>query len=303
MILKIKHFAQHVVRVGRQCYNKIMSEYQEQFTKYINNLLSSLDITNEQTQVLMQLYAKSPQSVLQLARTLKWSRNKVYRVISELIKLQLVSKVQGRFGAKFATTGPSALERIVKQKQQALKKAKTNLKKLFNTLPYINNANLIDSRVIHYQGIEGLKQVNWNLIHTKRMYRVYEVSRLSEYLDKDFAESLRLEWLRRKIYSRDLTNDKEIEDWTNVTEFATKYSDYRYIDPKILEIKTEIYIYNNVVTILQYDTMKYDPNSIFCVEIYNQALADFQKQIFDILWSQAKPMKLLSKRGKRVVEE
>ena len=280
-----------------------MGVQQERFMQYTKSLLHSLDITDEQIQVLLQLYIKSPQSVLQLAKTLKWGRNKVYRVINELVKLQLISKIQGRFGSKFATTGTSALERIVKQKQQKLKKAKTNLKKLLNTIPYMHNANLVNSRVVHYQGIEGLKQVNWNLVHTKGIYRVYEVSRLSEYLDKNFAENLRLEWLRRKIYSKDLTNDKKIEDWTNVTEFATKYSDYRYIDPKILEIKTEIYIYNNVVTILQYDTMKYDPNSIFCVEIYNQALADFQKQIFDILWNQAKPMKLLSKKGKRIVAE
>ena len=276
---------------------------QPKFLETITQYFKKLGLEDDQSVVLTQLYIRSPRSVVQLARKLKWGRNRIYRILDELILLQLVSKVETSYGSKYEPTGFQTLERLVKQKEQELQEAHQGLENLLQTIPYMQNAQKVASKVIHYKGIEGLKQVNWNLTKTKGIYRVYEVSRLSQFLDEKFAESLRLEWLRRGIYSRDLTNDTQIDDWSNVTEFVQKYSQYRYIDPKILKIKTEMYIYNNVVTILQYDTIKSDPNSIFCVEIYNQALADFQKQIYDILWEQAKPFKLLSPRGKSVIED
>ncbi len=271
--------------------------------QHVINLLEQLGLTNEQAKIFLILFENGHKTVPQLAKITNWGRNKIYRIVSELQKLNLVTEKPKSFGTSYVALGLNELKSLVTKKQKQYEKAQNSLKELVKTLPYLKSASNVASTVIHYKGIDGLKQVNWNLVHAKDMYRVYEVSRLSDYLEKDFAEKLRLEWLRRKIRARDLTNDKEIPDHTNVVEYTTKLSEYRYIDPKILKIDTEIYIYNDIVAILEYDSLKYDPNSIFCVEIHNQALANFQKQIYDIIWNMAKSMKIISKNGARVVEE
>lgn len=261
--------------------------------------LKKLGLSTDLGRVYIELWEKGSQTVVQLSRQLDMGRNKIYRILDDLKDLNLVNQTKTNTGSEYNALDYSNLQLIVERKKEEYKKARKGLDELTENIKHLHSANAVSSNVIHYNGLDGLKQVNWNLVHTQGTYRVYEVSRLSQYLDENFAEKLRMEWLRRKIHSRDITNDKEIEGHTNITEFTKEFSEYRYIDPNILKIETEMYIYNNVVTILKYDTMKYDPSSIFCVEIYNEALASMQKQIYDVLWKKAQKLEIVNDRGKR----
>jgi sugar-specific transcriptional regulator TrmB len=270
------------------------------------NILKSLfklGIETDVAQVYLALWINSPMTVVQLSRHLDMGRNKIYRILDDLKELNLVSEIEKNKGSEFTALDYSNLRFQIEKKKENLEKAEKGFKDLLQQIPYLQNASEVSSNVIHYTGLEGLKQVNWNLVHTEDMYRVYEVSRLSQYLEEEFAEKLRREWLQRQIYSRDLTNDTEIEGHTNFSDFTKKYSEYRHIDLEILKIETEIYIYNNVVTVLKYDNLEYNPNSIFCVEIHNEALANMQKQIYDIIWKQAEEFEIVDDRGKRVLTD
>jgi len=282
----------------RQVYNGGMkTNFRENISKQFVVLGISCDLAS----LYLEMWTNGPMSVVQLSRQFLIGRNKLYRMLNDLQELNLVNQIKKQYGSEYEALHYKNLQLLIDKKRNDFSKAQEGLKGIFKDFSYLKSANKVSSNVIHYHGLEGLKQVNWNLVNAKGMYRVYEVSRLSSYLDKEFAEKLRTEWLRRKIYTRDLTNDNKIEAHTNITEFTKKYSEYRYISPKILKIETEVYIYNDVVTVLQYDTLKYNPKSIFCVEINNTALAELQRQIYDILWEQAKPLKLINDRGKREI--
>ena len=97
-----------------------------------------------------------------------------------------------------------------------------------------------------------------------------------------FAEKQRALQVQNKVTSYDLTNNPNWKVATKVETFE-KYSKARYLDPKVFEITFETFIYNNCVTLLNYEK-----NDIFGVEIYNPALAAQQSQIFDMLWKMAK---------------
>lgn len=254
--------------------------------------LNKIGLNRDQSRLYIELWTKGPKTVVQLSRHLSLGRNVIYRLLEELENKNLISKKERSKGAIFEALNYKNLKLIVDKRREKFEKSKNTLAELFEEFTTLKSASKVSSNVIHYHGIEGLKQVNWNLVDTKGMYRVYEVTRLSNYLDEKFAERLRNEWLRRKIHSRDLTNEKKVKTYTNIIEFMEKYSEYRHIDPEVLKIDTEVYIYNDVVTVLQYDALKYDPKSIFCVEIHNQALASMQKQIYDVLWDIAKPIEI-----------
>jgi sugar-specific transcriptional regulator TrmB len=265
----------------------------------ITESFRSIGIDAESVAVYLELWTRGPSTVVQLSRQLGMGRNKIYKIIEELKKYSLVNQIKKNYGSIYEALHYKNLKSIINSKEATLKKAKNSMEYLFDTLPGLTKGSAISSKVIHYYGIDGLKQVNWNLVDTDGTLRVYEVSRLSSYLEKDFAEDIRAQLLKKKVLTKDITNDTEIEAHTRLTEFTRKYSQYRHIDPSVLKIATETYIYNDIVTVLQYDTLKYDPKSVFCVEIHNKALANFQKQIFDILWEQCKKFKVLDDFGTR----
>lgn len=149
------------------------------------------------------------------------------------------------------------------------------------------------TKVLYYEGIEGLKQVSWNITHAdRRLLRVFEMEHLSDFLPKDFSESVRRKLVENKIFTRDLTNKKSFPSFTDVTEMIEKYNEYRYVDPKNLKIEFETLIYNNV-----YCTYTYKEDKIFIVEIYNNHLANMQKSLFDFIWNESTPMKYLDNHG------
>lgn len=137
------------------------------------------------------------------------------------------------------------------------------------------------SRIINYQGVEGLRQVTFNSLRAKDGIYIYEISSMNEFIKKDFAEEIRRQFVENQIHIKQLTNLVFLDKWTNVEELVEKYWEARYIDPKKFEIKTEILIYNEVVALYDFK------EEIFCAEIYNQNLARMQKQLFEFIWNLA----------------
>ena len=64
------------------------------------------------------------------------------------------------------------------------------------------------------------------------------------------------------------------------------------MSPKLLTMKFEVLIYNDVYAMYQYGR-----GEEFCVEIYNPELATMQKQLFDYVWQTAQPMKKIGTHG------
>jgi hypothetical protein len=62
----------------------------------------------------------------------------------------------------------------------------------------------------------------------------------------------------------------------------------RYIDPKILDVKFEMYIYDDVVTLLDYS----DRNSM-ALEIQHLSLSTMMRQLFDAMWRSAEDVILV----------
>ncbi|MBU0976616.1 MAG: helix-turn-helix domain-containing protein [Patescibacteria group bacterium] len=155
-----------------------------------------------------------------------------------------------------------------------------------------------ESNVLHYYGVEGLKQVIWNTLRARKKMRIFEVSRLSAFLQASFAEKYRQEAVHRGIVHYDLTNESFMPGWTDVTEYIENHQKLRYIDPKILEIKFEIYIYNDVVGMLDYRN-----NELLCIEVQNKYLATLQKQLFDYVWKDAIEMFVTGPRGEMGIKD
>lgn len=251
------------------------------------DLIAKLEVfglTDETSRLYLSLLKSGPQGIMAIVKQLNLGRNVAYRLLEELTEKQLVSVANKSFGKKYSALAPSAFEGVIARREAETSKMRGTLTGLVANLEALAGGEA-KSRIIHYDGIEGLKQVNWNLTKAKKEFRVFELEHLSNYLDESFAEKARRIWAERKITSYDITNHTSIEPYTKDLEYLHKYSKYRHIDKKILDIKFEMFIYNDVVTLLDYKSDH--PQS---VEIYNQSLSDMQRQLFDVIWSQAQEM-------------
>lgn len=241
-----------------------------------------LGLSGQQAQTYLYLLEHGPQTVLALSRGLSSGRTKLYPLLESLAEKQLVTIHERHYGTSYEAQPPSVLEFIVAEKERGAEVLRAKLPAMQHALAKFHSLSPETSKIVEYRGVDGLKQINWNLTKAKREYRVFELAHLSDHLGKHFAEKIRSWQVEKGITSYDLSNDP---NWSVDTKVAgyEKYSKARFIDPAIFAIEFEVYIYNNCVALLNYEK-----DDIFGVEIYNEKLARQQKQLFDLVWSQAK---------------
>jgi sugar-specific transcriptional regulator TrmB len=261
-------------------------------TDNVFSLIKPLGLNSQEVEVYLFLLKNSEQTALSLSRKLHIGRTKVYRILDKLVKKNIILEKLGSRGLQFEAAHPQSLEQLVADKEIKAKTARESLSTVVSQLELLMPNQVKKSKVLYYEGLEGLKQVSYNTTRANGVLRVFEVSHLGDFLDEDFSEQIRKEYLRKKIITRDLTNQKSFKSFSKNKEFIKKCSEFRFIDKKDLEIKFETLIYNDV-----YVTYTYQGNEVFCIEVYNQQLADMQKQLFDFIWKKAVKMRFIDEFG------
>jgi sugar-specific transcriptional regulator TrmB len=252
--------------------------------KKLVSYLKQLGLTAEQSAVYLYLAAQGPSSVLDISRGLKTGRTKLYPLLEELASQQLVIAHERHYGTTYETSGVDTLNFLVGEYENKAQTLRGALPAAVAELERLKSYTPQGSRVVEYRGVEGLKQMNFNLSKAAREYRVFELANLDKHagMPRYFAEKQRQTQIENRVTSYDLTNNPNWKLDTKLQDYQ-KFSKARYIDPKVFEIKFEMYIYNNCVALLNYDQ-----TDVFGVEIYNPALGAQQTQLFDLLWSMSK---------------
>lgn len=258
----------------------------------ITPLIKTFGLSEDESKVYLYLLKHGFCSALSLSRHLSIARTKIYRIIDKLTLKKLVEQKLDDRGMRFGAAHPAVFNDIAAKQEAIARTMQQQLPGLTQKLLELSQSNQTDSKVLYYEGVEGLKQVSYNITKALDTVRVFEMAHLSQFLPHSFAESIREKLVERNITTLDLTNHQKLPGFTDVTEMIKQHSHYRYIDPKKLTIEFEVLIYNDV-----YATYTYHHETIFAVEIYNRELAAMQKQLFDFVWNQAQPMHFIDERG------
>lgn len=255
--------------------------------------LSEFGLSNDEASIYLELTRIGSSTSYKLHKITGVGRAVIDKILTSLVEKNLVSQENTNRQILYTAQPYRNLASLVEIREAQVESMKHSLDNLFDNLSvFTRGTQSSDSKVLHYYGEEGLKQLVWNTLRAKKEMRIFEVSRLSAFMQKSFAEKYRMEAHLRGITHYDLTNESYMPGWTDVQEYLNNNQQLRYIDPGILEIKFEIYIYNDVVTMLDYKN-----NEIIGVEFYNKYLATLQKQLFDYIWKGAIAMKVVGPRG------
>ena len=251
--------------------------------KKVVGYLKQLGLDDEQASVYLYLLEHGPSTVLGISRGIGSGRTKLYPLLEDLSTKQLITTHERHYGTSYEAQTPDAIEFLVLEQERKTDGLRKNLPAVLNALSQLGVNSPTQSRIVEYKGVDGLKQMNFNLTKAKDEYRVFELAGLDKLLGAHFADKMRSIYAEKRLQSYDLTNNP---NRANEPGSTSPFAKSAYIDPAVFKIEFETFIYNNCVALLSYDR-----EDVFGVEIYNDKLARQQKQIFDLLWKQSKALK------------
>lgn len=244
--------------------------------------LKQLGLEREQALVYLFLLQHGPNTVLAISRGIKTGRTKLYPLLEGLAAKQLIHVHERHYGTSYEAQPPEVLEFLVHEHESKADKLRKSLPAALNILQSLQHQSPVHTKIVEYKGLDGLKQMNFNLSKAEKEFRVFELAGLDKHLGKHFAEKMRERYQENNIHSYDLTNNPNRASEPGI---ESPKAQTRYVNPSLFTIEFETYIYNNVVGLLSYEN-----DDIFGVEIYSEKLARQQTQLFDLIWNQAKQL-------------
>lgn len=246
--------------------------------------LREFGLDDVEGQIYLNLLESGPKTPLDLSRETGVNRTKIYRYIDRLKAKKLVEESYLGRGLTLKATGPEALELLIFEKERQMKAQKELLPQLIKGLAAPGIAEHA-FEIKHYHGQEGLKQMLRNQLSAKKEILLYGYQTRNEIVGASFADKLREEQMHRKIVVYEIEEEVDPGNftgkftYTKVSGWGKKYYVPRYVDPKILKIRQYTAIFNNTVSI-----MNWEHGQKVGVEIVNELYAGMQRQIFWGVW-------------------
>jgi sugar-specific transcriptional regulator TrmB len=266
-------------------------------TQVVRAYFFKLGLSAEIADIYLALHAYGPQSISDLARHSGVERTRIYRLMNEMTSSNLI-EVEVQYKKNIFRAAPiTNLQLIITKKEQDLRDLQTELKQLNDKLA--NPADMSPAtRIQFYKGTDGLKQMYWNQTKgkTENLAILYENMQIRTNLS--FFERWVQKCNERNIKFRGIINDNFIktqQDWYG-EHSNERLADWqsRYLPDGVFLITHSVVIYDDVTAYYNWKN-----GEIFGVEMYNQEIADSQRQLFEMLWTQGLPVNDLIGPGRK----
>lgn len=254
----------------------------------MHQYFAKLGIEPEIANIYLALRTYGPQSLLQLARNSKIERTRLYRLIDTCRDYHLI-EIQEEYKRKTYKAAPiSNLQIALARKEQELSDLEKELLELQEIYQPAASAPPL-THVQFFRGTEGVKQMYWN--QTKA--RTESLSILFENMQNRTNLAFFERWVarcnERDMHARSIVSDHFLttqHNWyqTNTNE-KLKHWEGRHLPDEILPITHSMVVYDDVVAYYNWKD-----GEIFGLEIYNQEIADTQRNLFEMLWKQGRPI-------------
>jgi sugar-specific transcriptional regulator TrmB len=254
-------------------------------TAAIRPYFAKLGLEKEIADLYLALHANGPQTISELSRSSGVERTRIYRLIDALLASNLI-EIESHYKRGIIKAAPIAnLTILIAQREQELKSLQDEL----GLIEQILNRNLLSSPASHvqfYRGPEGVKQMYWNetSAHGEVVCLLHENMQIKT--NSRFFERWVNACNEKGLTFRGIVNDTFLasqKQWYEVHDNEQlSHWEQRYINPKQFTISHGMVVYDDVVAYFNWKD-----NEIFGVEIHNKEIADTQRQLFNLLWTNA----------------
>lgn len=251
--------------------------------RIIQSFLVTLGLTAEEIQIYSSLVEKGDQTILELARQTKIPRTNVYRTLESMKAKGVTEEIIDEYKTKAKAVTSDTLEFLVGKKEIEVKNLRDQLPTVISALDFTAGSNFPDTKVLFFRGKSGIQQMVWNTLRAKDEVIGYSYRILTDAVGEKFAIKWNEEFNSSGLKGRDLYSDEWLKSKVNPdSQEPGSWINFesRYIPSEVLNINHQMDIYNDTIGIYNWHQ-----GEVFGVEIHNQKIADFQKQIFEILWN------------------
>jgi len=250
----------------------------------MHQYFAKLGLEREIADIYLVLQAYGPQSLLQLARNTKLERTRLYRLLDTLTSNHLL-EIETHYKRKLYKAAPiSNLQILITEREQEIRDLHAGLSELQSRYQTASDHSPL-THVQFYRGNDGVKQMYWN--QTKAQSE--SLSILYENMQGRTNLAFFERWVER-CNARDMKFRSIVGDHFLQTQqtWYTKHNNEklahwegRYLPDSAFAITHSSVTYDDVVAYYNWKD-----GEIFGLEIYNQEIADSQRQLFEMLWAQ-----------------
>lgn len=254
----------------------------------IKNYLDKLGLHAEEIKLYLGLLGQAQQTVQELANKTGVAKTTAYRRLRRLRQLGLVEEILSDFTTFYQPAHPSRLQLLVDERARQIAELETTLPEVSGLIAKALSVTDPTTQVKYYKGIEGIRQMTWNILQGKGdlcgyTYRVF--SEVGERFARDWSQ----EFAQTGRKARDLYSDEYLDSEKSGLKVQNKNSagfwsswQSRYISSKLLDIRLQMDIYDNTVGLY-----KWHQGEVFGIEIVNHEIATLQRQLFELAWRAA----------------
>jgi len=253
--------------------------------EHLAERLRECNLTKDEACLYVALL-RQPNTHLRLSHITGINRTKVYRLIEQLEQRSLVARRSDDRGTFLVAKDPSALEIGLIAQEQELKKQRAVLESLMPVLEVLKSQES-NAFVVHtYEGIGGMKQMQWHELRTQDELLVLGNVTVEDLtLNRSWSEKHRALSVEAGYKIREIINEPYANShFTENDDFLQRTYKARTVSKEALPVNTPIVIYNNTVAIYTYRQEKR-----MGLEIMSDAFAATMRHIFEHYWQLSDP--------------
>lgn len=251
-------------------------------TAYLNKLGFDKDVAK----IYLSLEESSPQSISEISRNSGVERTRVYRLLDILKKSGLIEERAAHKRSLYGALPLSNIEVYLDNQENELNEHRKELSVIKGLSPFKQMSNKLTG-VRLYNGSDGIKQMQWNLLSSKSIicstmnHPMFNVAGGAFF--KRWAERWNNSDLQVKLlYNKTFLN--ESNEWHEKNEgYTVRGHNSRLLGEGVYKIKFCVDVYDNVVAFYNWEG-----GEVYGMEIINQEIADSQKFLFNNLWERSK---------------
>lgn len=241
----------------------------------MKEILSQIGLQDNEIDVYLLLLSSPLLTVQQIADSTKIKRTNVYRIIDNLIDQKLVIRDESPV-SRFSVTEPQSLQKIIEEKQLALKQTAKTLSLSMPSFRSQYSLSLDKPGVVHMAGREGFERLLKDMISSQTEVLLVASNDVPSDEDtlKRFRE-LQLEMRDAGVTTRALFHNASFKDRIR-HEFTERGFNVRFIGDA--PFRGEVILYeDNVVFVV------YDPSIVVTI-VTNQHIVTTMRLLFEQVW-------------------
>lgn len=214
-----------------------------------------------------------------IAKQANSKRTTAYKLLEELVNEQLLEKDPSTKITTYIAVSPTVLIKSLNHKKQQAE----------NLLPHLLAAFKETTHkpvVRFYSGVSGIKKAFDDAL-TSREKVIYTFSPIKNVLQtlgpayaRHYIEKRKKNKIWRKSLRQPTKGTIKTKDWEFYADSEAALRQVRFL-PKNISFESSIQIYDDKISIISYT------DNVFAFIIENKKLADFLKQLFQLLWQMA----------------